>query len=132
MKRPRRRLQLVRPGRPGSSEARHVFRRKRPASRWRQLFDGVLLLAGGMGLLVGLWLLTERFDTLLLVSRAISDLLNGLARLGSGLLQLLSVLLLVGLALLALAMLVGGLVRLVRAVLAPTPPKRRESGGQRS
>ncbi|MCP9791617.1 hypothetical protein KBZ20_06775 [Vulcanococcus limneticus Candia 3F8] len=109
-----------------------MFRRKRPTSRWRQLLDGVLLLAGGTGLLVGLWLLTERFDTLLLVSRAISDLLNGLARLGAGLLQLLSVLLLVGLALLALAMLVGGLVRLVRAVLAPAPPKRRESGGQRS
>ena len=132
MNRPRRRLHLVRPGRSGPPGPRHVFRRKRPPSRGRHLLDGVLLLAGGTGLLVGLWLLTERFDTVLLVSRAISDLLNGLARLGAGLLQLVSVLLLVGLALLALAMLVGGLVRLVRAVLAPAPPKRRESAGLRS
>ncbi len=131
MSRPRRRLHLVRPGRPSAAGPRQVFRRQRPPSRARHLLDGVLLLAGGSGLLVGLWLLTERFDTLLLVSRAIGDLLNGLTRLGAGLLQLLGVLLLVGLALLALAMLVGGLVRLVRGALAPaTPRPRRPQAGR--
>lgn len=129
MSRLRRRLHLVRPGgRPAQGAGRHVFRRGRRVSRWRQLLDALLLLAGGSGLLVALWRLTERFDTLLLVSRALNDLISGLARLGLGLAQLLAVLLMVGLALLALAMLVGALVRLVRGVLPPRAAKGRESG----
>jgi hypothetical protein len=53
------------------------------------------------------------------VSTAIGNLIAGLSRLLLGVLQLLGVLLLVGLALLALVLLVAGLVRLVRALVAP-------------
>jgi hypothetical protein len=78
-----------------------------------------LLLAGGVGLLLALMRLPERLDTLLLVSNAIANLIGGLSKLGLGLLQLLGVLVLVGVVLLALAFLIGGLVRLARALLRP-------------
>ena len=56
---------------------------------------------------------------LLLVSRAIANLISGLSRFGVGLLQLLGVVALVGLALLALVLLAAGLVRLAKALLPP-------------
>jgi hypothetical protein len=115
-----RRLQLVRSGRAADS-TRSVFRKRRAPSRLRQVLDGLLLLAAGTGLLVFLLQLPELIDldSLLLVSTAIGNLIAGLSRLLMGVLQLLGVLLLVGLALLALVLLVAGLVRLVRALVAP-------------
>jgi hypothetical protein len=115
-----RRLQLVRSGRANDAN-RTVFRKRRPPSRQRQVLDGLLLLAAGTGLLVLLLQLPELIDldSLLLVSTAIGNLIAGLSRLLLGVLQLLGVLLLVGLALLALVLLVAGLVRLVRALVAP-------------
>lgn len=115
-----RRLQLVRSGRSADS-TRTVFRKRRAPSRLRQVLDGLLLLAAGTGLLVLLLQLPELIDldSLLLVSTAIGNLIAGLSRLLLGVLQLLGVLLLVGLALLALVLLVAGLVRLVRALVAP-------------
>jgi hypothetical protein len=115
-----RRLQLVRSGR-SADTPRTVFRQRRPPSRLRQVLDGLLLLAAGTGLLVLLLQLPELIDldSLLLVSTAIGNLIAGLSRLVMGVLQLLGVLLLVGLALLALVLLVAGLVRLVRALVAP-------------
>jgi hypothetical protein len=97
---------------------------RRPRSRLRRIVDALLLMAAGVGLLVLLLLLPERIDlnSLLLVSTAIGHLIAGLSRLLMGLIQLLGVLLLVGIALLALALLLGGLVGLVRALVDPPPP----------
>ena len=115
-----RRLHLVRSGR-AAGATRTVFRKRRAPSRLRQVLDGLLLLAAGTGLLVLLLQLPELIDldSLLLVSTAIGNLIAGLSRLLMGVLQLLGVLVLVGLALLALVLLVAGLMRLVRALVAP-------------
>ena len=115
-----RRLQLVRSGR-AAGATRTVFRKRRAPSQLRQVLDGLLLLAAGTGLLVLLLQLPELIDldSLLLVSTAIGNLIAGLSRLLMGVLQLLGVLVLVGLALLALVLLVAGLMRLVRALVAP-------------
>ena len=96
-----------------------MFRRQRRQTRLRLFGTGLLLLAGGTGILVGLLQLPERLDTLLLVSRAIANLISGLSRFGVGLLQLLGVVALVGLALSALVLLAAGLVRLAKALLPP-------------
>ncbi|MBM5800145.1 MAG: hypothetical protein FJ077_04740 [Cyanobacteria bacterium K_DeepCast_35m_m2_023] len=99
--------------------ARRVFQRRRPPRRWKQAFSGLLLIALGCGLLVGLMQLPERLDTLLLVSTAIANLISGLGRCLIGLMQLLGVLLLALLAIGALLLLIGGALRLVRALLFP-------------
>jgi hypothetical protein len=63
----------------------------------------------------------ERFDTLLLVSTAIANVIGGLSRLGVGLLQLTGVLVVALLALLALVLLLGGMVRMARCLASPPP-----------
>ena len=122
MSRAPKRLSLTRAGRPGRI-GRPVAKPKRPPGRIRQLVEALLLLAGGVGLLLGLMRLPERLDTLLLVSTAIANLIAGLSKLGLGLLQLLGVLLLVGVVLVALACLAGGLIRLTRTLVRPRPRK---------
>lgn len=96
-------------------------RHRRPLSRWRQAWVGVVLLLGGCSLLALLMLITGRLDAQLLVSAGILNLIRGLQLLGLALLQLLLLLLVVMLALLALLLLVGGALRLLRAV----GPRRR-------
>lgn len=86
-------------------------------ARWRQLLLGLGLAAAGGALLGGLMLIPQRFDGVLLLSRAIADLISGLQRLSYGLLQLTGVLLVASLALFALLLLAGGLVRIVRALI---------------
>jgi hypothetical protein len=92
---------------------------------------GLGLSAAGGSLLAGLMAIPQRFDGLLLVSKAIADLIGGLSRLGLGLLQLGGVLAVALLAVLALLLLSGGLVRIVRAALgqplsrAGAPTKNR-------
>jgi hypothetical protein len=86
---------------------------------------GVLLILLGAALLLALVKIPERFDALLLVSSAVANIIAGLSRLGLGLLQLAALLLAVLLALLALSLLVGGVVRLVRVVLAVGGPGPR-------
>ena len=82
---------------------------------------GLLLAALGVGTFALLVHIPERLDTLLLVRHAIANLIGGLSRLALGLLQLGAVLLVVSLALLALLLLAGGLVRLWRALLPGRP-----------
>ena len=120
-----RRLQIVGSGR-ANSRPREVFRKRRRTSRSRRILDSLLLMAAGVGLLVLLLQLPQwiDLDSLLLVSTAIAHLIGGLSQLLLGLLQLLAVLLLVALALLALVLLLGGVVRLVRALVAPAPAPR--------
>ncbi len=90
-------------------------------ARLRQAGVGLLLLAGACGLLALLMLLTSRLDALLLLSSTIANLIRGLQQLGLALLQLLVMLFVVLLALLALLLLVGGAVRLLRAVWPARP-----------
>ena len=93
-------------------------RRRRPSSRWRQVLAGLLLIGSGSLILAGLMQLPERLDALLLVSNAIANLISGLSRLSMGILQLGSVIVVALLALMALLLLVGGGVRLVRGLTA--------------
>ena len=106
------------------SNLRRVFRRPKRQGRWKQALTGLLLLALGAGLLVGLMQLPERLDTVLMVSTAIANLISGLSRFLTGVLQLLAVLLLVVLAIAALLLLLAGGVRLLRALLQPGRPPR--------
>ncbi len=115
----RRTLQLPLP----APKPRTVFRRKRQPSRWRQFVDGLLFLALGSGLLVGLLQLPGRLNATLVVSEAIKNLIQGLGSLLVGGLQLLGLLLLVLVAVLALLLLLGGVVRLFRSAL----PRSRRS-----
>ena len=116
---------------PARDRQRKVFQQRRRPGRWSQAFSGLLLLALGAGLLVGLMQLPERLDTMLLVSTAIANLIGGLGRFLQGLLQLLAVLVLVLVVIGALLLLGAGLVRLLRSVLpgpagsAPLPRQRR-------
>jgi hypothetical protein len=111
------------------AQLRRVFGPPKRPQRWKQLLSGVLLLALGAGLLVALMQLPERLDTLLMVSTAIANLISGLGRFLTGLLQLLAVLLLVVVAIGALLLLLAGGIRLLRAVLpqpnrpSTTPPR---------
>ena len=94
---------------------RRVFRRKRGPVRWRQA--GIALLLGGAGvfLLLGLLQLPERFDTFLVLSTALVNLIGGVQQALWGVLQLLAVVLVVLAVILALGLVVTGLIRLVRA-----------------
>lgn len=118
-----RRLQVVTP-RAGSSK-------RKSKARPRQILEALLLMAFGVGLLVLLLHLPDLIDldSLLLVSTALANLIGGLSRLLMGILQLLGVALLVSSALLALVLLLGGLVRLVRATVMPmsASPKPKPS-----
>lgn len=120
--RPRRPLQLPKPGTP----ARDVFRNPRRPSRGRLVLEALACLALGAGLLTLLVHLPERLDTLLLLSSALSGLIAGLRQAGVALLQLLALVLLVLITLVALALVVVGTVRLIRALLqAPRRRRRR-------
>jgi Flp pilus assembly protein protease CpaA len=84
---------------------------------------GMLLGAAGAGILMVLMRIPERLDALLLVSTAIANLISGLSRLSIGVLQLTGVMVVVLVTLFALMLLVGGGMRLLRAV-APRPGKK--------
>ncbi|MEB3235720.1 MAG: hypothetical protein VKM98_09870 [Cyanobacteriota bacterium] len=102
------------------AKSRRVFQQRKPPVRWKQVGGGVLLIALGCGLLIGLLQLPERLDTVLLVSTAIANLIGGLGRFVVGLLQLLAVLVLVSVAIGSLLLLVAGCLRLVRGCLRPS------------
>lgn len=109
---------LAAPGRPAPRSRRPVSRGRHRPARWRQVLAGLGLTATGAGILAGLMAVLQRFDGVLLVSKAIADLISGLSRLALGLVQLGGVLGVALLALLALLLLCGGVVRVVRALLS--------------
>lgn len=120
---PLRALELPMPPAPERARKRRVRPRpKRPWSRWRQVGTGLLLGGAGIGLLLALMRIPDRLDALLLVSNAIANLIDGLSHLSIGVLQLAGVLMVVALALLALLLVVGGGVRIFRALSTPPPP----------
>lgn len=100
------------PREPRSTRARP--KRRRPSSPLHQLAIAVVCVAGAGLILKGLMGLAERFNTLLLVSQAVANLIRGLSLLGTGLLQVFALLAVAALALLALLLLVGGFTRLLR------------------
>lgn len=91
---------------------------------------GVLCVAGGSLILAALMALADQFNTLLLVSQAVANLIRGLSLLATGLLQLFALLTVAALALLALLLLVGGLTRMVRAIAGILATGGLGSGGQ--
>jgi len=106
-------------------------KRRRQTSRLKHLAMGALCVAGGTLILTVLTALADRFNTLLLVSQAVANLIRGLSLLATGLLQLLALLTVAALALFALLLLVGGLTRLVRAIAGALAAKGpRPHGGK--
>ena len=95
----------------------HLLSDRASAHAPLKTYSLLLILAGSL-ILAWLMQLPERLDALLLVSNAIANLIGGLSRLSMGILQLGSVIAVALLALMALLLLVGGGVRLARAITA--------------
>lgn len=105
---PRPTLQLPRTDR----SERRVFKRPRRVPRWRQLLTAVALTALGVGLLVLLLQVPERFNTVLVLSQALLNLITGVRQFLIGVVQLLILVVLVLVAVLGLGLVGTGLVRL--------------------
>ena len=118
----RRALQLPVSGKPAKDRQR-VFRRRQLQSRWRQIGTSFLLGGTGVGLILALLQVPDRFDTFLVLSTALVNLIEGVKQALWGVLQLLAVLLLVLAAVAALALVVVALIRLTQAFW-PQPPAR--------
>ena len=107
--------------RTSAPQQRSVFRgRRRRPPRWRQVLVGLALGGLGAGLLVGLMQLPSRFDTILLVSTAIANLIAGIGRFLLGLFQLVALGLVLAVAVVGLLLMVMAVLRIVRAFL-PLP-----------
>ena len=106
---------------PRTKRERRVFsQRKRHSKRvpvWRMLFESVLLLLLGSGLLAGLSWLPTKVDAIVVVSEAIADLIRGLSQLLEAFLGLSAVILIAGLLVLGLLALSSGLFRLIRTLV---------------
>ncbi|MEB3202313.1 MAG: hypothetical protein VKK05_05795 [Synechococcus sp.] len=111
-------LQLPEGGKPakaGNSRRSRVLRGRQLRARWRQLGTAFLLSGSGVGLILALLQVPDRFDTFLVLSTALVNLIAGVQQALWGVLQLLIVLLLVLAAVGALALVVVGLIRLIQA-----------------
>ncbi|MEB3176643.1 MAG: hypothetical protein VKJ87_03490 [Synechococcus sp.] len=96
-------------------------RRPRPSGRLSALLVAALWLGAGTGVLFGLAQLPSRLDTVLFFSTALGNLTTGLIHLVLGVLQLTGALLLLALVSLGLILLMGGLLRMARALGAEAP-----------
>ena len=110
---------------------RRVFRPKRPFPYvvvFRQLVAGLLMLAAGLGIAVLLQQLPQQVDVLLLVSKAIDNLIGGIQQLLEAMLGLAAIVVIALLVVLANVLSFGGvwrLIRLVRMLLKRNPQGRR-------
>jgi hypothetical protein len=104
-----------------------AHRRGKPGpTRLRSFLTAALWLSAGGALMFGLAQLPSYLDTLLFFSTALRNLTLGLMHFGAGLLQLSGALLLLGLVSLSLVLLIGGVIRAVRAFMAsPVQTVRR-------
>ena len=114
-----------------SQKPRPVFRprRKLPVGMvLRQLLLILVLLAGGVGVVVLLQRLPDQVDLVVLVSKAINELISGIQLLLSAMVGLGVVMLIAALVILGGVLMLGGLwrlVRLLRMVLFPNSHQRR-------
>ena len=100
-------------------------RGKQGPTRLRSLLTSALWLGAGGALMFGLAQLPSYLDTVLFFSTAVRNLTLGLMHFGAGVLQLAGALLLLALVSLSLVLLIGGLVRGVKAFMAaPARPSR--------
>ncbi|QEY31860.1 hypothetical protein EVJ50_05995 [Synechococcus sp. RSCCF101] len=99
-------------------------RRRRLKPLWRRLTEPALLVAAGVGLLLALVRVPRDLDVLLVISEVIDELIAGLALLARSVLSLAGMLLMVGLAVMALLLIVAGLVRFGRVLLSPFQSRR--------
>ncbi len=100
-----------------SRKQRRVFRPKRlvPVGMvLRQAVLSLLLLAGGVGVVVLLQRLPDQVDLVVLVSKAINELISGIQLLLSAMVGLGVVMLIAALVILGGVLMLGGLWRLVR------------------
>ena len=108
-----------------TQKPRRVFRprRKLPVGMvLRQLLLILVLLAGGVGVVVLLQRLPDQVDLVVLVSKAINELISGIQLLLSAMVGLGVVMLIAALVILGGVLMLGGiwrLVRLLRMVLFP-------------
>ncbi|MCT0248293.1 hypothetical protein [Synechococcus sp. CS-205] len=111
-------------GRKNTSPRKVFSRQRRERAAWRE--GGMALLNGGLGAaaLLLLMQLPSQLDSLLVISKVISTLIQGLSQIGLGLislmvglLQSLAVLLVLGLAIAALLLLINGVYRLLRLAI---------------
>ena len=103
-------------------------RGKQGPTRLRSLLTSALWLGTGGALMFGLAQLPSYLDTVLFFSTAVRNLTLGLMHFGAGVLQLAGALLLLALVSLSLVLLVGGVVRGVKALMtAPARPARRKN-----
>ena len=104
-------------------------RRKLPVAMvLRQLLLILVLLSGGVGVVVLLQRLPEQVDLVVLVSKAINELISGIQLLLSAMVGLGVVMLIAALVILGGVLMLGGLwrlVRLLRMVLFPNSHQRR-------
>ena len=103
-------------------------RGKQGPNRLRSLVTSALWLGAGGALMFGLAQLPSYLDTVLFFSTAVRNLTLGLMHFGAGVLQLAGALLLLALVSLSLVLLIGGVVRGVKAFMAaPARPARRNN-----
>ena len=103
-----------------------AHRRGKPGpTRLRSFLTSAVWLGCGSALMFGLAQLPSYLDTVLFFSTALRNLTLGLMHFGTGVLQLSGALLLLGLVSLSLVLLIGGVVRGVKAFMtAPARPSR--------
>ena len=113
------------------SDQRRVFRPRRKrhfAKVIRQLIVVLLMLAAGIGIAVVLHQLPQQVDVVLLVSKAIDNLIRGIQQLLEAMLGLAAVVLIAAFVVLASVLILGGLwrlFRLLRLLLFPSAQGRR-------
>ena len=96
------------------NKIRSLRKTPRAPGRLPALLLALAWVAAGAGLMFGLSQLPNRLDTVLFFSTALRNITMGLLQLGAGLLQLVGALLLIVLVATSLALLIGGLLRLLR------------------
>ena len=116
--------------RSSKSDQRRVFRPRRfpYGTVLRQLTVVVLMLAAVAGIAVLLHQLPQQVDIMLLLSKAIDDLIGGVQQLLEAMLGLAAMVLITAIAVLAGILLLGALwrlIRIIRLVIAPPEKGRR-------
>ena len=112
-------------------DQRRVFRPRRRfpyAVVLRQLTTVVLMLAAAAGIAVLLHQMPQQIDIMLLLSKAIDDLIGGVQQLLEAMLGLAAIVLIAAIALLAGLLLRGALwrvIRIIRLVISPPSQGRR-------